>query len=89
MFKAAAAMMSELVTHGATIVGTIGLAAPMSMLTTGAPDSICGAGRFYNDCPLEIQSLDLASGARHGLHRDLLRQIFPSHGLTFLRFASA
>jgi hypothetical protein len=41
MFKAVAAMMRELTTHGTTIVGTIGPASPMSMLIIGAPDSVC------------------------------------------------
>src|SRR6266508_1089573 len=60
-------MMRELMTHGSPIVGTTGLAAPMSMLTICAPDNLCGAGSFYNDCPIEIQSLDSAWGARHRL----------------------
>ena len=75
-------MMRERMTHGTTIVGTIGLAAPMSMLTICAPDN-CGAGSFHNDCPIEIQSLDSAWGARHGLHPDLLRRVaWPGSGRT-------
>jgi hypothetical protein len=35
-------------THGTTIVGTIGLAAPMSMLTICAADNLCGEGNSYN-----------------------------------------
>ena len=43
-FKAVAAMMRELVIHGTTIVRTIGLAAPMPMLTICALDNVCGEG---------------------------------------------
>ena len=76
--------MRELMTHGTTIVGTIGPAAPTSMLTICAPDNLCGAGSFYNDCPIEIQSLDSAWGARHGLHPDLLRRVaWPGSGRIF------
>jgi hypothetical protein len=83
-FKAVVAMMRELMTHGTTIVGTIGLAAPMSMLTICAADNLCGEGSFYNDCPIEIQSLDSAWGARHGLHPDLLRRVaWPGSGRIF------
>jgi hypothetical protein len=56
-------------------VGTTGLAAPTSTLTTCAADNLCGAGSFYNDCLIEIQSLDSAWGERHGLHPDLLRWV--------------
>jgi hypothetical protein len=38
--------MRELTIHGTTIAGTLGPAAPMSMLTIGAPDSLCSAGNF-------------------------------------------
>ena len=62
-------------THGSPIVGTIRLAAPMSMLTICAADNLCGERRFYNDCPIEIQSLDSVWGARHGLPPDLLRRV--------------
>jgi len=56
----------------------------MSMLTICAPDNLCGAGSFYNDCPIEIQSLDSAWGARHGLHPDLLRRVaWPGSGRIF------
>ena len=47
----------------------------MSMLTIGASDSVCGAGRLCNDCPLEIQSLDPVSAGRHGRHPNLLRRV--------------
>src|SRR5262249_54863140 len=77
-------MTRELTTRGTTIVGTIGLAAPMSMLTICAPDNLCGAGSSYNDCPIEIQFLDSAWGARHRLHPDLLRRVaWPGSGRIF------
>jgi hypothetical protein len=62
-------MMREMVTRGPTIVGTTGLAAPMSMLTICAPDNPCSEGHSYQwhfdpgkvlrpdrslDCPNEI-----------------------------------
>ena|SRR6266478_2988804 len=59
-------------THGATIVGTIGLAAPTSMPTICARDNLCGEGNSYNDHLVETRSLDSADGARHGLHPDLV-----------------
>jgi hypothetical protein len=65
-------MMGELITHGATIVGTIGLAAPTSMLTICARDNLCGEGNSYNDHLVETRSLDSADGAPHGLHPDLV-----------------
>jgi hypothetical protein len=68
-------------THGMTIVGTTGPAAPMSMLTICAADNLCGEGSFYNDCPIEIQSLDSAWRARHGLHPD--RVAWPGSGRIF------
>jgi hypothetical protein len=67
--------MRELMTHGTTIVGTIGLAAPMSMLTICAADNLCGEGNSYNGHLVETQSLDSAYGARHELHPDLLRRV--------------
>jgi hypothetical protein len=77
-------MTRELMTPGTTIVGTIGLAATMSMLTICAPDNLCGAGSFYNDYPIEIQTLVSAWGARHGLHPDLLRRVvWPAQGTIF------
>jgi hypothetical protein len=39
-------------THGLPIVGTTGPAAPTSTLTICAPDNLCGARSFYNDCPI-------------------------------------
>jgi hypothetical protein len=49
-----------------------------------APDSLCGEGSFYNDCPIEIQSLDSAWGARHGLAPGLLRRVaWPGSGRIF------
>jgi hypothetical protein len=54
------------------------------MLTICAPDNLCGAGSFYNDCPIEIQTLVSAWGARHGLHPDLLRRVvWPAQGRIF------
>jgi hypothetical protein len=54
------------------------------MLTICAADNLCGAGSFYNDCPIEIQSLDSARRARHGLHPDLLRRVaWPGSGRIF------
>jgi hypothetical protein len=56
----------------------------MSMLTICAADNLCGAGSFHNDYPIEIQSLDSARGARHGLHPDLLRRVAcPGSGRIF------
>ena len=46
-FKAVAAMMRELITHGTTIVRTTGLVAPMWMLTICAPDNSCSEGNSY------------------------------------------
>jgi hypothetical protein len=71
-------------THGTTIVGTIGLAAPMSMLTICARDNLCGEGSSCNDHLLETPSLDSARGARHGLRPDLLRRVvWPGLGRIF------
>jgi hypothetical protein len=54
------------------------------MLTICAPDNLCGAGSFYNDCPIEIQSLDSASRARLELNPDLLRWVvWPGPGRIF------
>src|SRR5260221_7683411 len=70
--------------HGTTIVGTIGLAAPMSMLTICAADNLCGEGNSYNGHLVETQSLDSAYGARHELHPDLLRRVaWPGSGRIF------
>jgi len=71
-------------THGTTIVGTIGLAAPMSMLTICAPDNLCGERNSYNDRLVETQSVVSAWGARHGIHPDLLRRVaWPDSGRIF------
>jgi hypothetical protein len=80
-FKAVVAMMRELTTRGTTIVGTTGLAAPMSMLTTCASDNPGGGGSSCTDQLVETQSLDSACGARHELRPDLLRRVaWPGSG---------
>jgi hypothetical protein len=48
------------------------------------PITFAARGSFYNDCPIEIQSLDSAWGTRHGLHPDLLRRVaWPGSGRIF------
>ena len=48
------------------------------------PITFAARESFYNDCPIEIQSLDSARGARHGLYPDLLRRVaWPGSGRIF------